>query len=305
MTAFPRRSTCAVALALACVLTGRAQEGRVEKLILVTVLDAAGAPLRDLEPAEFIVNEDNARRRVTGARLATDPLYVSVLVDTSKPMPGVPFPTQDLRRALSGFVAVVLGGSPETEVELVDIAGAAVTTVPSTAVAADLERGIGRLVPSQRSSAVLLEGLIDAGRSMSQKPSPRRAIVSVTIDSPEASTVHPRVVADAVQQSGAAYWPISIRGAGNPLAKQAGMNAEDNTMVPTREVLFESLPALTGGRRLTALSTTALEPLLAQVAAALTSQYEVTYERPAGTSVKTIKVSAKRGVTVLRASMMR
>ena len=57
----------------------------VEKSILVTVLDKSGAPIKDLTAAEFVVTEDGKRREVTGAELATEPLFVSVIVHTSKP----------------------------------------------------------------------------------------------------------------------------------------------------------------------------------------------------------------------------
>lgn len=276
-----------------------------ERTLLVTVLDEAGTPIRNLEPAEFIVREDGERRRIVGARPATDPIVVAVMVDTAKPIAGIPFPTQDLRRGLSSFAQTLHAGDPQAEVALYELAGAAVMTVPFTTRTADIETAVARLVPSQRSSAVLLEGLMDAARLLARKASPRRAVVSITFASPEASTLQPRNVADAMQKAGAAFWPIAIRGAENPSAFQAGANASDNALASARELLFENLPDLTGGMRLTAVSGTALERLLRRVADTLTAQYEVTYERPDGAVVKDIRAGATRGAKVLRAAWVR
>jgi hypothetical protein len=129
--------------------------------------------------------------------------------------------------------------------------------------------------------------------------------VSVTFSSPEASTLEPRNVAVAVQEAGAAFWAVSVRGADNPSAFQAGGNAQYNTLAPTREVLLTNLPDGTGGIRLTAVSASSLESLLKRIATALTAQYVVTYLRPDGAPVKAIRVGAVRGATVLRGAWVR
>jgi hypothetical protein len=71
----------------------------VEKSILVTVLDKDGAPIRDLAAEEFMVREDGARREVTGAELAREPLFVSMIIDTSSPSDGGGDRTFDPRRS--------------------------------------------------------------------------------------------------------------------------------------------------------------------------------------------------------------
>lgn len=278
---------------------------RSERTLLVTVLDEAGAPIRNLEPAQFIVREDSARRRIISAKPAADPICVVLLVDTAKPMAGIPFPTQDLRRAITSFAQTLHTGDPQAELAIYELGGAAVMTVPFTSSTAQVEAALGRMVESQRASAVLLEGLVDAAKQLAGTPTPRRAIVSVTLASPEASTIHPRNVADAVQKTGAAFWPVAIRGTDNPSAFQTGANALDNATAPTREVLFGSLPDLTGGMRITSVSTTALEMLLKRLADVLTAQYEVSYERPDGAAVKEIKAGATTGAKVLRAAIVR
>ena len=266
----------------------------VSKSILVTVLDEAGQPLRDLAARDFIVIEDGERREVIDAQPNYEPLFVALLVDTAKPVPGVQFPTQDLRRGLAAFSRGALAGGLGSQMAIVDVAMGGTVVVPFTSELKPLTAWISRVVASQQGGSVLLEALMDVSRQLMSKPSPRRAIVSVTFDAPEGSTVPPQTVADAVIRSGAAYWPVSIRGVGRSAPP-----------VPLRETLFSVLPDPTGGLQVTAVSTRALESILGRVAAALTSQYEVTYARPEGVSPKVIQASARRGAKVLRASWIR
>ncbi len=51
--------------------------------VFVSVTDRTGAPVLDLQPADFDVKENGTKRDVVRARLATSPMRVAVLVDTS------------------------------------------------------------------------------------------------------------------------------------------------------------------------------------------------------------------------------
>src|SRR5687767_14060143 len=102
-------------LALSIVL-GVWASAPVEKSILVTVLDKDGAPIRDLAAAEFTVLEDGKRREVTGAELATEPLFVSVVIVTTKPPDGDVDRSRDVRTYLAGFVKTIHAASPTTEI---------------------------------------------------------------------------------------------------------------------------------------------------------------------------------------------
>jgi CTP:molybdopterin cytidylyltransferase MocA len=267
---------------------------REVKSILVTVLDDAGDPIRNLEAREFIVVEDGTQREVIEARPNNEPLYVALLVDTAKPILGVQYPTQELRRGLGAFSRRVLGGTAGSQVAIIDVALAGSVVVPFTTEISKLRAWSDRLVANQQGSGVLLESLVVASRQLASKETPRRAIVSVTFDSPESSAVTPQIVAETVLKSGAAYWPITIRGSGI-----------STKPVLLRETLFSYLPEQTGGLQVSAVSTTGLETILGRVAAALTSQYEVTYARPNGVNAKVIEAKSRRGAKVLRASWIR
>ena len=96
----PRAAVLVAALAALSANAGR----DVTKSILVTVLDDDGHPVRRLEPGDFSVREDGVVRRVNDARPATDPLYIAVLIDTTKPLPGIEAPVRDMRVGLARFV---------------------------------------------------------------------------------------------------------------------------------------------------------------------------------------------------------
>ena len=82
-------SALAVALAFTTV-----QE---QKLIIVTVLDQAGAAVRGVTAGDLAVVEDGANREVVEVKPATDPMTIAILVDNAKPPMGKNAPTQELR----------------------------------------------------------------------------------------------------------------------------------------------------------------------------------------------------------------
>ena len=259
-----------------------AASGFVEKSILVTVLDKDDAPIRDLAAAEFTVLEDGARREVTEAAMATDLLFVSVLIDTSKSPAGDVDRLRDTRTSLATFVKTIHAVSPTTEIALTTVGGAGVLVKDFTNQTNELERIAGRLTPDLRENAVVLEALIDAGRGLMKKPSPRRAIVTIDFASMERSEVQPTTVITEVLKSGAAVWSVSVHGA-------YGLTA------PRRDTTLNFLTKNTGGVRATALVPSALEQVLKNLAMSLTSQYVVTYTRPDGPTPKAIVPSATRG----------
>ena len=263
----------------------------VEKSILVTVLDKDLAPVRDLAAAEFSVTEDGARREVTAAALATDLLFVSVLIDTSRVPLGDVDRLRDVRTSLAAFVKTLHAASPTAEIALTTVGGAGVLVKDFTNQTIELERITGRLVPDHRENSVVLEALIEAGRGLVDKPSPRRAIVTIDFASMERSEVQPTTVITEVLKSGASVWCVSVHGS-------QGFTA------PRRDTTLNFLTKNTGGVRATALVPSALGHVMTNLARSLTSQYVVTYTRPDGAAPKSIVPSAKRGSKFLMAPVI-
>jgi VWFA-related protein len=270
-----------------------------ERSILVTVLDQGGAPVKDVKPADLAVSEDGAAREVIDVKPAADPLTIALLIDTTTPTMGTNAPTQELRAGLLTFVKTIHGASPASQIAMWEFAGAGVQTVKFTSKTADLTRNIQRMFPSKQSGGVLLEALVDASKEMSKKAGPRRAIVSISFNSPETSAIEPKLVADAIAKAGVSLWAVSIQ-------SNASASTSSQGSTPTREVILDTMTTRTGGQRLTGVSPIALEAQLKNIADALLSQYEVTYVRPDGTpNAERIAPSSRRGAKVLMTPWMR
>lgn len=283
----------------------RADQGSKPRSVLVTVLDQDGMPIRDLKTDDFLIREDNQSREVTGAELATDPLFVVLLADTTKSPMGITYPTQDVRGSLSAFAKIVLAQSSSAEIALMEYGGAAVMTVNFNPTSGDLLKAIERLVPGQRASGVLFEALVDAGKALGKRTSPRRAIVAINFSWPDSSQMIPKAVADSVLKSGASVWAVTIQGPPDSSNFQIGSQSVDNMMAANREIVMNNLPAMTGGQRLTGVSTTGLMSMMTKVANALSVQYVVTYARPDGPPAKLVQATAKRGAKALTAPWVR
>ncbi len=287
-----------ILILLAGLVLGAAQNPR-ERSVLVTVLDKAGAPVKDVKPADLAVREDGAAREVIAVKPAADPLIIALLVDTTSPTMGVNAPTQELRAGLLAFVKTIAAANPDSQIGMWEFAGAGVQTAKFTAKSDDLTKKIQRMFPSKQTGGVLLEALVDASKELGKKAAPRRVIVSVSFNSPETSTIEPKLVAEAVGKCGASYWAVSIESNGSATTSSQGSTA-------SREVILDNVTERTGGRRLTGVAATALESQLKSIADALTSQYEVIYVRPDGAPAPArIESVSTRGAKVLMTPWMR
>ena len=196
---------------------------------------------------------------MTAAEPATDPLFVVLLADTTKSPMGITYPTQDVRGSLSAFAKIVTTENPSAEIALMEYGGAAVMTVNFAPTTDGVMKAIGRLVPGQRASGVLFEALVDAGKELGKRTSPRRAIVAINFSWPDSSQMIPKAVADSVLKSGASVWAVSIQGAPDSSNFQIGSQSVDNMMAANREIVLTNLPAMTGGQRLTGVTSTDLD----------------------------------------------
>ena len=169
-------------------------------------------------------------------------------------------------------------------------AGAAVMVQDFTDNTQNLTRAFGRLIPSQRTGAVVVEALLDIGKAIGRQPGTRRAVVSIDFDSQDTSGAQGEDVAAAIQGAGASVWAVSIRGQGGSAM---------------REAMLDAITEISGGLRLTAVTASALEQKLTAVARALTSQYLVTYQRPGGGSVTQVRAAAAKGSKFLATRIIR
>ena len=296
------RLVCTTLVAIP-VITGLAAPARqdvVQKTALVTVVAEARGPVANLGPRDLVVREDRATRDVLDVRPATEPLFITLLIDTIRPPAGAPASpvgvsvaaTPDFRRGLAAFVSTIKGGNPDAQIAILEYAGATVTAIDFTSEAPTLDRFIQRLFPNRQADAVLIEAVVEGARKLGDKPSPRRAIVVVDFNSRDSSAVPAmQQAAEIVNKSGATVWTVSVRS-----TSASSSHREDVLNVVTRS---------SGGTRLTIVQPTGLEAMLKSVANSLLSQYTVTFARPVNATVKSTQMETAKGGKVLLTPWMR
>jgi hypothetical protein len=288
------RLLCTTLVAIVTIggLSATAGQDVVRKTALVTVIADARGPVANLGPRDFVVREDRSTRDVLEVRPATEPLFITLLIDTIRPPAGVLAPTQDFRRGLAAFVSTIKGGNPEAQIAILDYAGATVTAVDFTSEAPTLERYIQGVFPNRQADAVLIDAVVDGARKLGDKPSPRRAIVGVDFNSRDASAVPAmQQAAEIVGRSGATVWTVSVR--------------STSASSSHREDVLNRLTRSSGGTRQSIVEPTGLESMLKSVANSLLSQYTVTFTRPVTATAKSTEMETARGGKVLLTPWMR
>lgn len=287
MTARVLRGRLLFASYLALVLTAGADAVRTEgadKFIFVSVLDASGTPVTDLTAADFALREDGVDREVLTAKLATEPLRVALLADTTKE---AELYIRDIRAGFQAFIQDVLAKSPESQISLWEFGQASSRIKDFSSDGAALEKEVGRLFPKPGAASVLLEALYDTSEALAKRPSPRRAIVVLNLEpGDEQSREEPRKIADSLMRSRAQLWAVSVQQGTLKNAK--------------RDVVLNTLVRNAGGMREFIVAESAITRYMRQYAAALTAQYELTYRRPQGSRPQVVQTGVRRdGVKVI------
>ncbi len=267
-----------------------------QKSIVVTVVDQSGVAVKGVTAADLAVQEDSSMREVVDVKPDTDPMTVALLVDNTKPMIGQETPTRELRAGLTTLVQKLQQANPENAVGIWEFAGAGVMTQKPTTKTEDVTKKISRMFPSQQAGGVMLEALVDASKELSKKGvGPRRVIVSVSFGSQEISSMQPQDVANAMRKAGVNYWAVTI------VANQDAIgNATDSA---ARDLIISNITTASGGMKLSGVTAISLESQLGKIADALTSQYIVTYARPADAPAapQNIMAVSKKGMKALTA----
>jgi len=265
-----RRKLVALLLLLAVVLlrTPAPLAQAVQRSMYVSVLNAAGAPVPDLGPSDFVVREDNLSREILKVGPVETPLSVALLVDTSAASrPNI----RDIREAATEFIKAVTGTDVKHQVALIGVGERPTVLVDYTTDQARLLKGIGLVFTHEQSGTYLLDGVIEVSQGFKKREAPRPVIVAIATRGPEYSNRYHDQVQSALDGVGASFHIVMIGPPPNDLTTQEGRE---------RAITFSQTTESTGGRYDNVLAASAVPDRLKQVANELTHQYLVTYARP-------------------------
>jgi hypothetical protein len=269
-----------------------ARQSGVNKSLFVAVLDESGRPVRQFTADDVLIREDGQDRAVVEVKPASQPISVAFLIDTAQGKRvtdhyGTPEEyVRDLRVATSAFAHQLLALSPDASVSLMEFGQAAVTVVKYTSDLTVFDGGVNKIVSRPGVGSVLGEALAAANKELADRPSPRRAVVSVNLEpSDEQSFENAGPIKDGFRKSGAQLWSLSVHRGD---LKNAG-----------RDVVLNDFAKLTGGQRDYIVDISAMENILKAYANALAMEYEVVYKRPENAkNVKTIQVGTRGGLKI-------
>lgn len=261
-------------------VVARGLAGGIALLVLITILHAQGrdrelyvsvfesgsrTPVTGLGPDAFVVREDGVRREVLRVTPATSPMPVAVLFDNSAPATST---ISDLRRGLEAFITALDGIGP---IALISIAERPTIHVDYTTNQQALLDGARRVFAVPGSGATLLDAIVETSKGIGKRESDRAAIVLVTTEQVEYSTLNYQQVLDPLRESGAMLSAVVLT---NPRGSLGSDEARNRASVLDRG------PRESGGMRFDVLTSQAYEGRLKELATILKSQHRVVYARP-------------------------
>jgi VWFA-related protein len=219
------RFFCLLAASVLLAAAAPRAQSRVVQLY-ASVVDAGGRPVVDLQPGDFEVREGGAVRKLTTAALASEPMRIALLVDTSEEAAGA---LNHIRAGLTSFVAAM---APEHEVVLVSIGRQLRVRVQPTTDRARLREGIDNLFPDG-GATVLVDALRESHSRFLRKAEDRWPVfVVLTTDGPDNSGTrddeYERFIRE-LQATGATGHMMLVRTRGSGVAGQIGLNLRDYT----------------------------------------------------------------------------
>jgi hypothetical protein len=237
-----------------------------ERVLYVNAFDAdTRQPVADLGPRDFVVREDGVTREVLRVERARTPMPVALLIDNSQAATSA---IADIRRAVTAFLAGIDGLGP---IALVTVADRPTIVIDYTTSQKDLQAGVGRLFAAPGSGATLLDAVRDAARGLGKRESDRAAVVVLTTENTEFSTLHYSQVLEALRESGAQMHAVVLINPRSSLLNDEARN---------RAAVLDRGPKESGGLRVDLLASSAFESQLRDLGSILKSQYRVIYARP-------------------------
>ena len=256
----------ALVLAIALATGVAAGSQSAERVLYVTALDAASrAPVESLAVEDVRVTEDGRPREVLRVAPATTPLPVALLIDNQQ---AVQQTIADTRNAVGAFIRAMAGVGP---IALITVADRPTILQDYTTDTARLLAATNRIFAQPDSGALMLEGIVEVSRGLQRRTEDRAAIVLVTSELTEFSTLHFSQVLGPLKSAGAMLSAVVLTNQQGSMQNDAARN---------RAVVLDRGVTETGGLRLNVLTSQAYTASLGQIAAALKAQHRVVYARP-------------------------
>lgn len=287
----------AIASVLAALLPYQALHAQaIERSMIVSVVDDAGAPVPDLGLSDFVVREDNMAREVLRVTPALEPMQIALLVDTSRAS------RQNIshyRSALPPFVTTLVNANAnggKNQVAVLSFGERPTVMTNYTSSVTELTKGINRLWALDDSGAYLLDALFEVCEGFTKREATRPVIVAITQEGREFSYRQHDQVLGPLRVSGAPFHALMIG--------QASGALDDETR--SRNIVLDEGTRETGGFREQLLTPMALTAKLTLLAKVLTHQYLVTYAHPDSLiPPEKVTVSAKASGMTARGTMVK
>jgi|TARA_B100001964_G_scaffold117330_1_gene130682 VWFA-related protein len=245
-----------------------------QQQLFVTVVDATtGLGVHDLGAEHFVVQEDDVQRQILGASLATEPLEIAVLVDTSESARSI---MREVQEGVSAFVEGLrfnIGMGVGDQVALMTFGGARFILVDWTSDLEQLKEGATKLRSRQGTGTFLPDAVNDTAKDFSEREAARPVLVVVSTDGIDFSSHRDfRRIIQELRGSYTLMYSVFIPTA----SRRMTLNWDSRE----RDALLTEGPRQTGGRRINLSGRQAITGALMSIQNELTSQYVVTYHRP-------------------------
>ncbi len=271
-TSWRRRSHAGICIAasLGVAYVGAASPGagiqnfrsRVDMVhVTVTVTNADGRLVPDLDRTDFRILEDGVPRPITHFSQGRVPVSLGIVLDISDSMFGQRF--QDARRALDRFLQELLAPTDETFLVVFNHTprlAAGWTVTPSA-----LSRRLGELTPF--GSTAIYDAMMEAVPLLGSRRHQRSALVLISDGADTASEHGVRTVTNLLRRSDGTVYAIAI---------DASRSRPIND--PVNPYALRTLTDETGGYTEVVHDSSELGPATSRIAEELNQQYTLGYD---------------------------
>ncbi len=269
------RALCALAVVLllgACTQTVYAQAS--ERQMVVSVVDADGAPASGLGPADFIVREDGVAREVLRVSPRTGSRQIALLIDTSQaagPALG------DLKRAAGAFVEAMSDGN---EISIISFGGTPRILADATTDLDKLRDGVGRIFAFSETASYLLDAVSETTQGFRRRAAERPVLVVLTTLGVDYSNIDARTLLHRLEESRVAVYTVVLLQGETAVGGSTTPRGDIVARGIERDFLLDQGPAVSGGRRWDLQISASAERAMVDLATDLRSQYLIVYSRP-------------------------